>query len=87
MASKGPGNGAFKRPSFQKPQTMTQTPKPAASSTTSSTSAAVASCKPTHDQVAQRAKSIWQAKGCPPGQDQQNWLEAEKQLHAEKGCH
>jgi len=39
----------------------------------------------THQQVAERAKAIWQSKGCPAGQDEQNWREAEAQLKAELG--
>jgi len=38
-----------------------------------------------HDQIAARARTIWQAKGCRPGQDVQNWLEAEAQLKSEMG--
>jgi hypothetical protein len=38
---------------------------------------------PTRDQIAQRAREIWTKKGCLPGQDEQNWLEAERQLKAE----
>jgi hypothetical protein len=41
----------------------------------------------TQAQIAERAKAIWQAKGCPAGQDEQNWLEAERQLRAELGRH
>lgn len=37
----------------------------------------------TKDQIAQRAWAIWQAKGCSPGQDEQNWHEAEVQLRTE----
>ena len=40
---------------------------------------------PTYDQIAQRAREIWTKKGCLPGQDEQNWLEAERQLKAELG--
>ena len=40
---------------------------------------------PSYDQIAQRAKEIWKKKGCLPGQDEQNWLEAERQLKAELG--
>jgi hypothetical protein len=36
-----------------------------------------------YEQVAQRAREIWIQKGCKPGQDEQNWLEAEAQLRAE----
>ncbi len=38
---------------------------------------------PTHEQVSKRAHEIWLKKGCKPGQDEQNWLEAEAQLRAE----
>ncbi len=38
---------------------------------------------PTYDQIAQRARELWTKKGCLPGQDEQNWLEAERQLKAE----
>lgn len=54
-------------------------------STTVKTSQASGSKVPTYDQIAQRAKEIWTKKGCLPGQDEQNWLEAERQLKAELG--
>jgi hypothetical protein len=38
---------------------------------------------PTHEQVSKRAHDIWVKKGSKPGQDEQNWLEAEAQLRAE----
>jgi hypothetical protein len=38
---------------------------------------------PTHEQIAERAKMIWQQRGCIPGEDEQNWYEAETQLKAE----
>jgi len=37
----------------------------------------------THDQIAQRAKQIWERNGRLPGHDEQNWLEAERELRAE----
>lgn len=40
---------------------------------------------PTYEQIAQRAEAIWLQKGCKPGQDEQNWREAEAQLRAEMG--
>jgi hypothetical protein len=40
-----------------------------------------------HEQVAERAKAIWKQRGCPSGQDEQNWFEAEKQLKMELGVH
>jgi hypothetical protein len=35
------------------------------------------------DQVAERAKAIWYARGCPVGFDEQNWHQARVQLEAE----
>ena len=36
-----------------------------------------------HNLVSERARSIWLAKGCPIGQDEENWLEAEAQIRNE----
>jgi Protein of unknown function (DUF2934) len=41
------------------------------------------STKPTREQVATRAELLWKAKGSPHGQDEQIWLEAERQLFDE----
>ena len=38
---------------------------------------------PTYQQIADRAKEIWRRKGCPAGQDDANWFEAEDQLKRE----
>lgn len=35
---------------------------------------------PTHEEVAQRAREIWSARGSPGGSDMGIWLEAERQL-------
>ncbi|HMB06470.1 MAG TPA: DUF2934 domain-containing protein, partial [Isosphaeraceae bacterium] len=35
----------------------------------------------TREQIANRAYEIWQQRGCPPNTEQENWLEAERQLH------
>jgi len=40
---------------------------------------------PTHKQIEDMAKEIWRRKGCPSGQDEKNWLEAEAQLKKEMG--
>ena len=37
----------------------------------------------THEQIAERARIIWQKRGCIPGEDERNWNEAETQLRAE----
>jgi len=39
--------------------------------------------KITHEQIARRAHEIWVKQGCRHGQDQEHWLEAERQLKAE----
>jgi hypothetical protein len=44
---------------------------------------ATATVSLTHEQIAERAKSIWRKKGCPSGQDQKIWYEAEAQLKRE----
>ncbi len=36
-----------------------------------------------HQQIADRARAIWQRKGCPSGRDEENWREAETQLREE----
>ncbi len=38
---------------------------------------------PTREQIAKRAHELWVKNGCKHGQDEQNWLEAERQLKAE----
>jgi hypothetical protein len=38
---------------------------------------------PTREQIALRARVIWEQRGCPQGQDEQIWLEAERQLKEE----
>ncbi len=37
----------------------------------------------THQQIEERAKAIWRQKGCPVGQDEKIWYEAEAQLKRE----
>jgi hypothetical protein len=34
------------------------------------------------ERIAERAYQIWQASGCPAGRDQENWLQAERELGA-----
>ena len=33
-----------------------------------------------HGEIARLACQIWQKEGCPPGRDQEYWLQAERQL-------
>jgi hypothetical protein len=39
----------------------------------------------THDLIAERARTIWQERGCSVDQDAENWRAAEAQLTAEMG--
>ncbi len=39
----------------------------------------------THDQIAGRAKKLWQQHGCPQDKDEYIWHEAERQLKRELG--
>lgn len=41
--------------------------------------------KPTHEQIAQRAYAIFELSGRVPGRDQENWLQAERELNASNG--
>jgi hypothetical protein len=38
---------------------------------------------PSRDQIAALAHAIWIDRGCPPGTEVENWLEAERQLRAQ----
>jgi hypothetical protein len=39
----------------------------------------------THEQIAQRAREIWEREGRPQGQDEKNWRQAEEELKREMG--
>ena len=39
----------------------------------------------THEQIAQRANDIWKACGCPCGEHERHWHEAERQLKQDLG--
>jgi len=41
------------------------------------------SAVPTYEQIAERARNIWQERGCPTNQDESIWYEAENQLKRE----
>lgn len=36
--------------------------------------------KPSHEDIAKRAYEIWQEQGCPNGNHEANWIQAEKEL-------
>lgn len=57
--------------------------RPSSLMSSSSATATMTRKAPSREQIAERAKAIWQQKGCPCGQDEQNWLEAERQLRQE----
>jgi len=46
------------------------------------TQASAGKKNPTQQEIALRAWEIWKSKGCKPGTDLENWLEAERQLRS-----
>jgi Protein of unknown function (DUF2934) len=38
---------------------------------------------PEHRSIGELAYLLWQARGCPPGTEEKDWLDAEKQLRLE----
>lgn len=38
--------------------------------------------QPSHEDIALRAREIWESRGCPDGSAERDWLEAEEQLRA-----
>ena len=78
MASKTPKNTVPTSTTRTGGATTTLRPVGAQTPTTTKTAP-----KPTREQVAQRAHDIWVKNGRKHGQDEQNWLEAERQLKAE----
>jgi hypothetical protein len=40
--------------------------------------------EPTYEEIAARAYDVWIAAGRPEGRDHENWMEAERQLRAER---
>ena len=42
---------------------------------------------PTYEQIAERARNIWQERGCPTNQDESIWYEAENQLKREQSMY
>ena len=40
--------------------------------------------QPTHDEIAERAREIWNSEGQPAGRDDEIWLTAEQQLRTPK---
>ena len=72
---------AAETPAASKPWTL-----PSAAPARTATSVATApGPQPTRDEIAERAKALWKARGCTPGRDVENWLEAERQLRTERG--
>ena len=37
----------------------------------------------THEQIAERARKLWQERGQPHGRDVEHWLDAERELRGE----
>lgn len=92
MAKKSTNGSTPSRSSARKPAAKATTPasaapvaaKPAMAPTTSSAAPRVMQqaprIEPTHDQISRRAYEVWIRKGCPTGQDIENWQQAEREL-------
>jgi hypothetical protein len=39
---------------------------------------------PDHDQIAALAYALWEARGCPEGSPEDDWLQAEQELTASR---
>ncbi len=40
---------------------------------------------PAHQEIAALAYSLWQARGCPEGSPEEDWLNAERALNEQQG--
>ena len=80
-----PVSAPIAKPSFSpKPAAPAASQPQAVPAARTSTATAVrCGASPTPEQITERAKSIWMKSGCQPGRDQENWLEAERQLRQE----
>jgi len=67
------------------PPPAAQKAPPAAAPARTAATVATPGRAPTREEIAERAKAIWKAGGCKSGRDEQNWLQAERQLRAERG--
>ncbi len=82
--------GSTKQPAAKKTATTTTTRARRATTTAKKTtrkSAAPVAMELTHDEIASRAQQLYVESGYAQGRDEQNWLEAERQLHLERGAH
>ena len=79
MAKRSTTNGANGRP-----RTLTGTQRISPSATKGKANGKPQQVAISHDQIAERARAIWQSKGCPLGLDEANWYEAEVQLRMEQ---
>ena len=71
--------------SFERTSRNAASGRSAARSASDQEPAAPARGNPSHEQIAARAREIWQAKGCPADRDHENWREAEEQLRGMSG--
>jgi hypothetical protein len=82
-----PEHEATPRPWSAPPAAPKHIPENASTASLVRTATAVATPRaaPTRDEIAARAEALWKAGGCQNGRDEQNWLEAERQLRSERG--
>jgi hypothetical protein len=60
----------------------TQDSTPRSRTTKTQPTQSISAKEPTIEMIAARAYEIWQANGCQPGHDSENWYQAERELRA-----
>lgn len=83
----GNGDAAKMAPAATEKRQPEPTPsnRPRKAASSDAQAATTTSKPPTHDEIAARAFQVYVKKGRPEGRDTENWLEAESELHRERG--
>jgi len=85
MAKKGTRSSTTKAARTAKTKQKKSAPRAGGAAKSKSKRASKPAPTLTYEEIAARAEQIWREKGCPAGQDEQNWHEAERQLREELG--
>jgi hypothetical protein len=79
------GESAKKTGTRKQPSRGEETPHARSTEAEETGGTATATLSITHEQIAERARQIWEERGRPQGEDERNWREAERQLREELG--
>lgn len=74
------GRNTAKTPTTNEKETSKVASTPPAKAATASNTAAPARTGPTHEQIARRAYEIFMARDGQPGDPEQDWMQAEREL-------